>query len=114
MANYYRIFIEGFSKIAAPLNALFASCDASDTAVGYTLGQKTKDNKEVVIAYGGKSLTKEEKKYTTTEKELIAAVRGIQAYRQYLACNKFTIYTDHKALIWLKTAKHAGRLEVGP
>lgn len=95
MANYYRKFIEGFSKIAAPLNALFASCDASDTAVGYTLGQKTKDNKEVVIAYGGKSLTKEEKKYTTTEKELLAVVRGSQAYRQYLACNKFTIYTDY-------------------
>lgn len=110
MANYYRKFIEGFSKISDPLNALFASCDASDTAVGYTLGQKTKDNKEVVIAYGGKSLTKEKKKYTTTEKELLAVVRGIQAYRQY----KFTIYTDHKALIWLKTAKHTGRLEVGP
>lgn len=36
---------------------------------------------------------------------------GIQAHRPYLASNKFTIYTDHKALIWLKTAKHTGRLE---
>lgn len=94
-----------------PSKTFILSCDASDTAVGYTLGQKTKDNKEVVIAYGGKSLTKEEKKYTTTEKELLAVVRGIQAYRPYLASNKFTIYTDHKALIWLKTAKHTGRLE---
>ena len=94
-----------------PSKNFILSCDASDNAVGYTLGQRTMDNKETVIAYGGKSLTKEEKKYSTSEKELLAVVRGVQAYRPYLAGNKFTIYTDHKALIWLKTAKHTGRLE---
>ena len=45
------------------------------------------DNKEAVIAYGGKYLTKEEKKYSTSEKELLAVVRGVQAYRPYLAGN---------------------------
>lgn len=36
---------------------------------------------------------------------------GIEAYRPYLVLSKFTVVTDHKALVWPQTAKHKGRLE---
>ncbi|KAK3101592.1 hypothetical protein FSP39_004699 [Pinctada imbricata] len=94
-----------------PEKTFILTCDASDTAIGYYLSQLSSDNKENVIAYGGKSLSKEEKKYNTSEKELLAVVRGVEAYRPYLVGGKFTIYTDHRALVWLKTAKNTGRLE---
>lgn len=94
-----------------PQKSFILTCDASDKAIGYYLSQQSSDKKEHVIAYGGKALSKEEKRYTTSEKELLAVVKGVEAYRPYLVGGKFTIYTDHRALVWLKSAKHTGRLE---
>ena len=71
----------------------------------------SEDDKEQVIAYGGKALSKEEKKYCISDNELLAVVKGDQAYRPYLVVAKFTVYTDYRALVWLKSAKHTGRLE---
>ena len=95
----------------SPDKSFILTCDASDNAIGYYLSQMSDDGKEQVIAYGGKALSKEEKKYCTSEKELLAVVKGVQAYRPYLVGAKFTVYTDHRALVWLKSAKHTGRLE---
>lgn len=38
-------------------------------------------------------------------------LEGIAAFRPYLVHSRFTVVTDHKALVWLQTAKHTGRLE---
>lgn len=38
-------------------------------------------------------------------------LEGIAAFRPYLVHSRFTIVTDHEALVWLQTAKHTGRLE---
>ena len=95
-----------------PTKRFILTCDASDTAVGYVLGKLDSQNREHVIAFGGKSLTPDQKKYNTTEKECLAVLCGIDAYRPYLTHGEFEIVTDHKALVWLKTAKHTGvRLE---
>lgn len=37
------------------------TCDASDNAVGYVLGQIDNDKREYVISYGGKSLSADQK-----------------------------------------------------
>lgn len=37
------------------------TCDASDSAVGYVLGQIDNDKREYVISYGGKSLSADQK-----------------------------------------------------
>ncbi|VDI02506.1 Hypothetical predicted protein [Mytilus galloprovincialis] len=82
------------------------SCDASGSAIGYILSQIGDDEKEHVIGYGGRALTPTEKNYTVTEQEMLALVSAVAYFHVYLATNKFTIYTDHKALTWLQTIKH--------
>ena len=63
------------------------------------------------MAYGGKSLSDAEKRYHTSEKECLAIIRGVEAYRPYLVNSHFTVVTDHNALTCLKTAKLSRRLE---
>ena len=60
------------------------------------------------LLFGGRSLTKDERRWTITDKECLAVVCGIKAYRPYLANGKFTVFTDQKALCWLKNNKNAG------
>lgn len=86
------------------------TCDASDEAVWYVLGQTDDYNREYVITYGNKALSEEEKNWTTSEKECLAILKGIEAYRPYLTNNCFTVITDHNALVWLKSAKLTGKL----
>ena len=69
--------------------------DASDFALGYVLGQLDEDGRERVIAYGGKSLNKEEQKWHSNTKECYALFKAVQAYHVYLASRKFKIYTDN-------------------
>jgi len=81
------------------------STDASGTAIGYVLGQKDDQGKEYVIAYGGRALTKDEKKWSVTDQECLAVIQGIRTFKHYLSHNKFTVFTDHKALSYLKSLK---------
>ena len=59
----------------------------------------------MVVAYGGRSLRPDERKYTVSEQECLAVVEGIKAYKEYLSHQKFTVYTDHHALKWLNSIK---------
>ena len=84
--------------------------DASQTAIGYILGQ-TVEGREVVIAYGGRELSLAEKRYSTTEREALAVVEGIKRYQPYFSSHKFFVHTDHGSLSWLMNVKDpTGRL----
>lgn len=67
------------------------TCDASDYAIGYTISKLDNCNKKHGIAYGGKALTSEERKWSTTDKECYAVLKGIEHYHTYLANSKFTV-----------------------
>ena len=85
--------------------------DSSGSAIGYILGQKDSKGREFVVAYGGRALRPDEKKWSVTEQECLAVIVGIETYKHYLSCNRFTVYTDHKALQWLNNIKDpTGRL----
>ena len=73
--------------------------DASDFAIGAVLSQVF-DSKEWVIAYASKTLTKAERRYCVTRKELYALVHFVKYFRHYLYDKKFTIRTDHGSLRW--------------
>ncbi|XP_063420793.1 uncharacterized protein LOC134706010 [Mytilus trossulus] len=67
--------------------------------------KKIQNEKEVVIAYSSRTLSKSERIFCTTIKELLAFVFFIKQYRHYLFGKKFQTRTDHKALKWLFSMK---------
>ena len=76
--------------------------DASDVGIGAVLSQVDQEGTEHVIAYGSRVLSKAERNYCVTRKELLAIVTFLQHFRQYLLSQPFTIRTDHGALTWLQ------------
>ncbi|OMJ14782.1 Retrovirus-related Pol polyprotein from transposon, partial [Smittium culicis] len=84
--------------------------DASINGLGAILSQKH-ENKEKPIAYGSRSLSSFEKNYSISNLEGLGVVWGIKLFKNYLWGNKFTVVTDHSALVQLfKTKELSGRL----
>ena len=84
--------------------------DASNSALGYIIGQRV-EGVEYVVAYGGRELNNAEKRYSTTKREALAVVDGIKRYQPYLHGRKFFVHTDHSSLSWLMNVKDpTGRL----
>ena len=79
--------------------------DASDVAIGAILSQ-IQDNEEKVIAYGSKSLSKTQRNYCVTDRELLAVRYFTELYRIYLLGKKFVVRTDHQAIKWLFSLKN--------
>ena len=74
--------------------------DASNTGVGAVLSQQT-DGCERVVAYYSRTLTKAERNYCVTRRELLAVILAIRNFRHYLLGKSFRVRTDHGALQWL-------------
>ena len=81
-------------------------CDASDVGLGAVLTQKDEKEEEKVVSFASKAFSGAEKNWTTTEKEAFAVVWPLQCFHPYVYGRKVTIYTDHKALKWLRDVKH--------
>ena len=79
--------------------------DASEDAVGAVLSQEFPGEGEKVIAYGSKCLTKPERNYCVTRKEMLAIVHFLKEFRPYLIGKPFKVRTDHTALTWLTSFK---------
>ena len=52
-----------------------------------------------------RALTKKERKYSTTQKEMLALVWAVGQFCPYLLGRPFTMQTDHSALQWLYSFK---------
>ncbi|GFY19661.1 retrovirus-related Pol polyprotein from transposon 297 [Trichonephila clavipes] len=74
--------------------------DASNESVGAVLSQEI-DGQERVVAYWSKCLSKPERNYCVTRKELLAIVKAIEHFHHYLYGQKFLLRTDHASLTWL-------------
>ena len=86
------------------LDEFILDTDASNFSVGGELIQ-VQNGEEKVIAYGSFSLTKEQRNYCVTRKELLAVVRFTRQYKYYLLGRPFTVRTDHSSLTWLLNFK---------
>jgi hypothetical protein len=75
--------------------------DASDVAIGGVLSQ-FQGGSERVIAYGSRKLSRTEKNYSVTRRELLAIIYFLKYFRHYLLNTRFPIRTDHAALLWLR------------
>ena len=74
--------------------------DCSGSKMGAVLLQRHGDD-ERAVAFDSKSLSKSQRQYSVTKKELLAAVTFVQQFRHYLLGRKFTLRTDHASLQWL-------------
>ena len=75
--------------------------DASEAALGAVL-QQEQDGQLKVIAYASRALSRTERRYCITRKELLGVVFGLKQFRQHLLGRSFTIRTDYAALTFLK------------
>ncbi len=76
--------------------------DASGYAVGAALMQDQGNGNQPIAFYSHK-MNDHEKRYAVYEQELLAVKLALVEWRHYLLGNKFTIYTDHQSLTWLRT-----------
>ena len=135
LCSYYRRFVYRFAEIAKPLHKLTEKnqpfvwteeCSmsfqalkkklveapvlihpdfTSDLSIGAVLSQDTEDG-ECVIAYASRTLSKSERRYCVTRKEMLALVYFVKYFRHYLYGRQFTIRTDHGSLRWLMNFKN--------
>ena len=56
---------------------------------------------ERVISFSSRTLSKAERNYCVTRKELLAVITFIKQYRHFLLGRKFLIRTDHRPLQWV-------------
>ena len=68
--------------------------DASSKGLGFVLLQDGRP-----VTYTSKALTSAEKKYSQTEKELLAQVFGMEQHHQYVYGREITLWTDHQPLV---------------
>ena len=84
--------------------------DASNIGIGAVLSQ-VQDKEEKVIEYFSSVLSKPEKNFCVTRKELLAFVRAVEHFHKYLYAHEFLIRTDHAALTWLLRMKNPERVQ---
>ena len=70
--------------------------DASQDGVGAVLSQQ---NDRSVILYASRVLTKPERQYCTTRREMLALIWAVQHFKPYLWGRPFVVRTDHIALL---------------
>ena len=76
--------------------------NASNQGIGAVLSQEHDDGFEHVVAYASRALSKVERKYSVTCKELLAVVSFLHYFQPCLLGRQFKLRTDHSSLLWLK------------
>jgi len=85
--------------------------DALDFAMGGVLSMKCEDERWRPVAYISKSLNEAERNYEIHDKEILAIIRCLEAWRHFLegAKGRFEIWTNHKNLEYFMKAQKLNR-----
>uniref|UniRef100_A0A3B3RSX8 Reverse transcriptase RNase H-like domain-containing protein n=1 Tax=Paramormyrops kingsleyae TaxID=1676925 RepID=A0A3B3RSX8_9TELE len=84
-----------------PKETFVLDTDASDVELGAVLSQVGGH----VIGYFSRSLSRAERNYCVTRRELLAVVAALKHFRPYLYGQRFQLRTDHTSLTWLLSFK---------
>ena len=79
--------------------------DASDKQLGAVISQRGNP-----LAFYSRRLTKAQRNYTTTEKELLSIVECLKQFRGVLFGYKINVYSDHKNLVYTATLSESQRV----
>lgn len=84
--------------------------DASNFSIGSLLTQEI-DGVRHPVWFASRTLRPAEVNYSTTQKEILAALWAIEKFRGFIEYSHFTLETDHQAISWLNKIKDpTGRL----
>lgn len=79
--------------------AIEVEMEASSCAVGAMVGQKGKDGKIHPVQLTSRTMEEEEKRYTTSEREVLAGIFALKKFRLYLlSTNPLQLITNHQSL----------------
>ncbi|UYV60687.1 hypothetical protein LAZ67_1001896 [Cordylochernes scorpioides] len=86
-------------------------CNTSTFSITGVLKQVYPDGKTYTVQHFSRSLRSHERNYSDLELQCLAIVESVDNFRTCLMGRKFTIFSDHPALQWLKEIKApSGRL----
>lgn len=90
-----------------PSRQFIVEVDASDSGVGAVLSQRCTDGKTHPCAFFSRKLTSSETNYDVGDRELLAVKLALEEWRHWLegAKEPFVVWTDHKNLQYLKSAR---------
>ncbi|EIE89635.1 hypothetical protein RO3G_14346 [Rhizopus delemar RA 99-880] len=91
----------------------YVATDASLYGVAAVLYQKDEHDRDKYISFISSSLTPSQRRWSTTKRELYAIVLALNKFRKFLWGRHFTVYSDHKALVYLHTQKIANPMMIG-
>jgi len=95
----------------------FVATDASNVGIGavlYQLPEGEGNPKKInYICFVARSLQERERKYSATQKELLAIVFALTKLHYYLWQNPFTLFTDHRALTYIHSQKDLNSMLTG-
>ena len=77
---------------------------ASLTGIRAILTQK-QGTEDRVIAYASKTLSKSQRNYSATKRELFTIVHFAHYFKNYLLGQHFLVITDHRAFVWIYSFK---------
>ncbi|GJU23421.1 reverse transcriptase domain-containing protein [Tanacetum coccineum] len=109
-ADFYRRFIQDFSKITRPMTHLLEKETPfvfSKDCIDAFRNLKMNLPEAPILSCPGLDLhshytmTEAQIHYTTTEKEMLAVVYAFEKFRPYLVLSKSIVYTDHSGLKYL-------------
>ena len=77
------------------------SCDTSPYGVGAVLTHSSPEGPQRPLAFASQTLTPVECKYSQLDKEALAVIFGVKHFHSYLFGRGFTIYSDHRPLMYI-------------
>ena len=88
-----------------PAATFILGTDASNEGIGAVLSQGI-DGEERPVAFFSRTLTRPQRNFCVTRRELLAVVKSIKQFHTYLYGQQFVVRTDHSALQWLLNFRH--------
>jgi transposase InsO family protein len=99
----------------------YVATDASAYGIGAILFQdkdketalKSCSETRKFIAFASRSLKGAERNYSATKRELLSVIYALNRFEYFISGRKFTVITDHQALVYLHTQKHTNAMMNG-